>query len=123
MIQSPLSAESIQTTPGDTTLVDRIRDKLALVISDPRNIEVKAKDGIVTLSGQLRDAAQCRAASLITHRVDGVTNVVNKLTIGRGWSITVNGSASRPAARRSKQGGSSKQAIAPGPNGVAAASD
>lgn len=100
MIQSPLATESIQSPPNDTTLTERIRTKLALVISDPRHIEIRVKDGIVTLSGQLRDSAQSRAASLITHRVDGVTNVVNKLTVG--WGALMNGAASRPAARRPK---------------------
>lgn len=67
----------------DDELSERVRAKLAIVFSNIPAIEVKARLGVVMLSGQIRDWAQGRAASLIAHRVDGVTNVVNKLTIGR----------------------------------------
>jgi hypothetical protein len=83
------------------TMIDRIRNMLALVIPDPRGIDIKIQGGVVTLSGQLRDSAQRRAATLITHRVDGVTNVVNKLTL---WHETTLYGAllPRPAARRAR---------------------
>jgi hypothetical protein len=84
----------------DATLIDRVRTKLLNMLADARHIEVKATGGIVTLVGSIRDSAQSRAAVLITHRVEGVRNVVNKLTIG-GSALAAT-PAIRGAARRSK---------------------
>jgi hypothetical protein len=98
---SPDPVVNLDPTEPDTAMIERIRNMLALVIPDPRGIEIKVRGGVVTLIGQLRDTAQQRAATLITHRVDGVTNVVNKLSIGRDGGF--NGALlRRPAARRPK---------------------
>lgn len=97
---SPNSASP--TTPvhyDETDMIEKIRSMLALVIPDPRGIDIKVRGSVVTLSGQLRDAAQQRAATLITHRVQGVTNVVNKLTLGRDGFV--HGALLRPVRRKS----------------------
>ena len=99
MIQPNL--DSVSPTDGGSNgddIIARIRNKLALVIPDPRHIEIRVNGGVVTLSGALQDSAQRRAATMITHRVDGVTNVVNKLTIGTQWALR--GALLRPASPR-----------------------
>lgn len=99
--------------PDDADLVERVRAKLTVVFAD-LPLEVKAKAGVVTLAGQIRDSAQSRAASLITHRVEGVTNVVNKLTIGRGplaFTLLRGASASKPKATTVRK--SRRMAVAP----------
>lgn len=42
---------------------------------------VSYDDGVATLSGEVADASQARAAAVIASRVSGVTKVVNRLTI------------------------------------------
>jgi hypothetical protein len=107
MAQTDLDLESLPINrSNDDDLVERVRAKLAVVFAD-LDLDVKAKAGVVTLTGQIRDSAQSRAASLITHRVEGVTNVVNKLTLGHGWAsfTPARGAASsRPKAASPRRG-------------------
>jgi hypothetical protein len=114
MAQTDLDLESLHTDhtnhSNDDELVERVRTRLAVILADLA-FEVKAKAGVVTLTGQIRDSAQSRAASLVTHRVEGVTNVVNKLAVGNGLaSFALNRGvvSSRPkaaASRRSRRVG------------------
>jgi hypothetical protein len=97
MIQPPLDVETDALVPLDIALTERIRSKLDLVISDSRNVEIKVREGVVTLSGRLRDSAQSRVAAFVTHRVDGVTNVVNKLTVGVVRRVAQKSVPARPA--------------------------
>lgn len=45
------------------------------------DIHVKAEQGIVTLSGKVNEADEKELAEKIAHEVEGVTTVVNKLSI------------------------------------------
>lgn len=48
---------------------------------DAAAIEVASRDGIVTLSGVVADLDQVRRALRIAARVDGVTQIVNRLRV------------------------------------------
>lgn len=102
MIQ-PLDPVSVEEQDNDERrLIERIRNRLAVVIPDARGIEIKVRGGVVTLSGIVRDSAQRRIATIATHQVAGVTNVVNKLTDGNGIRFPRYGALLAPAPRRGK---------------------
>ena len=48
---------------------------------DPQTISVSIKDGVVTLSGTVRNAHERRMAAAAAWVVDGVTDVVNDITV------------------------------------------
>jgi osmotically-inducible protein OsmY len=47
--------------------------------ADPERFEVQVRDGIVTLSGELEQRTQIPVAVQMTHQVDGVVDVVDRL--------------------------------------------
>ena len=68
-------------------LILKAKVNLALA-QDPRvgvlDIGVTADDGVVTLTGDLDDAAECSAAEEIARGVDGVARIQNRMTCGVG---------------------------------------
>ncbi|HEX5345819.1 MAG TPA: CBS domain-containing protein [Pseudonocardiaceae bacterium] len=48
--------------------------------ADPERFEVQVRDGIVTLSGELEQRSHIPIAVQLTHRVDGVIDVVDQLS-------------------------------------------
>ena len=48
---------------------------------DMSSLHVQAQDGVVTLEGHVRDAAEKKRVDFVTHQVRGVDKVVNHLTI------------------------------------------
>jgi hypothetical protein len=76
-----LIAEMQHSGSGDTddqTLESRVRSKLGRVVSNPRAIEVTARDGNVCLSGSIL-ASECQAAIQCAQQVPGVHEVENRL--------------------------------------------
>jgi len=70
---------------------DRIREDVNDYLTDhphldASEIEVKVKDGEVTLSGTVNDRADKRIAEAITESVSGVKNVDNNLRVSDNWS-------------------------------------
>src|ERR1041385_8867256 len=66
----------------DDAIVDQVRMKLAgdtVVKGGALNVE--AKDGIVTLSGNVQTEKQKGKAERLAHKVKGVKNVVNQLKV------------------------------------------
>jgi BON domain-containing protein len=62
----------------DTKLTDRVRSKLGRVVSHPGAIEVKAQDGVVTLTGPILTEELPQLLTTVNH-VSGVNEVVNNL--------------------------------------------
>ena len=50
-------------------------------VRSPDNIEVDVDDGVVTLKGKVRTQAEKRRAARLTHRVEGVVGVENRLEV------------------------------------------
>jgi CBS domain-containing protein len=48
--------------------------------ADPQRLDVEVREGIVTLSGELEQRSHIPIAVQLTHRVDGVIDVVNRLS-------------------------------------------
>ena len=68
---------------ADAELVDQVQTALK---ADPnlyaRHINVRADNGVVTLSGYVWTPEEMSAAVPITERVPGVTKVVNRMEVG-----------------------------------------
>jgi len=52
----------------------------AVLLLDPASVAVTVRDGVVTLTGELADSAQVRAATRLAGHVDGVIAVSSQLT-------------------------------------------
>jgi hyperosmotically inducible periplasmic protein len=67
---------------ADGALTAKIKSKMALDDSvRARNIDVTTTDHVVTLSGTVRSAAEHDRAVQLARETDGVTRVVDKLTV------------------------------------------
>jgi hyperosmotically inducible protein len=68
----------------DATITSSVKTKF---LADPDvaglQIDVDTKDGIVTLTGKVKTAAEKEEALRIARETDGVKSVVDKLTLGR----------------------------------------
>ena len=64
----------------DDTVVARVRTALGRAVSDPRQVEVSADGGQVTLSGTV-PAGEFHNLMAAAYRARGVKNVVNQLTV------------------------------------------
>lgn len=53
---------------------------MRILWADPERFDVEVRDGIVTLSGELEQRSHIPIAVQLTHRVDGVIDVVDQLT-------------------------------------------
>jgi hyperosmotically inducible protein len=77
------------SSPGrqidDAAIKTAVKAKLAadVKLSTLTNIEVNSTNGIVTLSGQVRDESDRVAAVAVARSVDGVVRVNNELQVKR----------------------------------------
>ena len=77
------------STPGrqvdDVAIKTAVKAKLAadVKLSTLTNIEVNSTNGIVTLSGQVRDESDRMQAVAVARSVDGVVRVNNELQVKR----------------------------------------
>ncbi|MEM5383630.1 BON domain-containing protein [Paraburkholderia phymatum] len=81
MASSP-AAHSGKATSADKKLARDVRKALAKTPNfNVSNVYVKARDGVVTLSGSVPDGPQIEQAADVTKGVPGVTSVSNHLTL------------------------------------------
>jgi hyperosmotically inducible protein len=77
------------TSPGrqvdDAAIKTAVKAKLAadVKLSTLTNIDVNSTNGVVTLSGQVRDESDRAAAVAVARSVDGVVRVNNELQVKR----------------------------------------
>ncbi|RAR57545.1 BON domain-containing protein [Paraburkholderia unamae] len=80
---SPLTPESaseiIAATARNKQMVADVHAALGAAGIDTSKVKVRARDGVVTLSGRVADAAAVEAASSAAAEASGVTAVRNKL--------------------------------------------
>ncbi|CAB3754806.1 BON domain-containing protein [Paraburkholderia solisilvae] len=76
------AASSGKATPADRKLARDVRKALSSAPNfNVSNVFVKARDGVVTLSGSVSDGRQIQQASEVAMGVPGVTSVSNHLTM------------------------------------------
>jgi osmotically-inducible protein OsmY len=81
MASSP-AASSGKATPADKQLARDVRKALSKAPNfNVSNVFVKARGGVVTLSGSVPDGLQIQQAAEVAMSVPGVTSVNNHLTI------------------------------------------
>ncbi|PTN36321.1 BON domain-containing protein [Desulfonatronum sp. SC1] len=93
MTEAKVTDESGERTPGqmmettleqgdDAAITGRVK---AALLENPLtsglDTNVETKDGVVTLSGQVKDAAEMEAVANFVKDLPGVNNVVNNMTI------------------------------------------
>ena len=67
---------------SDDLIYDEVRRRLANdMTAQGGGIEVEVKEGVVTLSGKVKNQRQKDRAERVTKKVRGVTKVINKLAI------------------------------------------
>jgi hyperosmotically inducible periplasmic protein len=75
-------ASSGKATPADRKLARDVRKALSKAPNfNVSNVFVKARGGVVTLSGSVSDGLQIQQASEVAMGVSGVTSVSNHLTM------------------------------------------
>jgi hyperosmotically inducible periplasmic protein len=75
-------ASSGKATPADKKLARDVRKALSNAPNfNVSNVFVKARGGVVTLSGSVPDGVQLQQAAQVTMGVPGVRSVNNQLTI------------------------------------------
>jgi hyperosmotically inducible periplasmic protein len=83
MASSP-AASSGKATPADKKLVREVRKALSKAPDfDVSNVYVKARGGVVTLTGSVPDGPQIQQAADVAKGVPGVMSVSNHLTLFR----------------------------------------
>lgn len=80
---SPLTPESaseiIAATARNKQMVTDVRAALGTAGVDTGKVKIRARDGVVTLSGRVPDAAAIQAAASAAAAVSGVKTLHNKL--------------------------------------------
>lgn len=77
------AADQVGDAAGDAALTGKVKTKfLADTSVAGLKIDVDTKDGVVTLSGTVKSAAERDRAVSIARGTDGVKDVVNKLSVG-----------------------------------------
>jgi osmotically-inducible protein OsmY len=75
-------ANQVQRAAENAALTGKIKSKMALDDTiEARNIDVDTMDGVVTLTGSVRDAQGRDRALQLARETDGVVSVVDRLTI------------------------------------------
>ncbi len=70
---------------ADEDIQAEVRDRLAAVDEyDLSHVQAEVKEGIVHLTGQVKDVAERRYAEIVARRVDGVIDVENEITTDTG---------------------------------------
>jgi hypothetical protein len=81
-VKGPAVAEDIASAPPDEALEDAVRAELALDASTAHlRLRVAVADAVVTLRGEVADAADSDNALAVAGRVSGVADVVDELTV------------------------------------------
>jgi osmotically-inducible protein OsmY len=81
----PAAAHSGHATKADRVLARAVRRALGKTSGfDVSGVFVRARDGAVTLSGTVRNGEQIHQAEDVTRSVQGVTSVMNRLTLFHG---------------------------------------
>ncbi|MBC8742924.1 BON domain-containing protein [Paraburkholderia sp. UCT31] len=76
------AASSGKATPADKKLARDVRKALSKAPNfNVSNVFVKARGGVVTLSGSVSDGPQIQQAAEVAKGVPGVTSVTNHLTL------------------------------------------
>jgi hyperosmotically inducible periplasmic protein len=77
-----LSAYAQTAPPSDDTLIDQVRIKLSLDVDvNGGALDVRVKDGVVTLRGPVRNEKSKKKAEKIAAKVKGIKKVINEITI------------------------------------------
>ena len=79
----------MQTAYGDSQIAERLRQALALHITDMNAITIVVDEGIVTLSGEVASEAELRSAAAAASTVAGVQSVRNHLYVAGQDTHTV----------------------------------
>ena len=83
-VTSTAAAPTVAASAGDETLTARIKSQLS---SDTQikgaPLDVSAKNGVVLLQGTVTTKAAKQRALMLARRTDGVTQVVDRIRIGR----------------------------------------
>ncbi len=82
-LASPVFARSIRGKMHDATITSKVKFELAkdVRLRTLTGIHVDTYNGVVTLSGTVRNRVQRRAATDVAMSVRGVTNVRNELSV------------------------------------------
>jgi hypothetical protein len=81
-VKSSAVAQNIVTAPPDEALEDAVRAELTLDASTAHlRLRVSVEDAVVTLRGEVADAADTDNALAVAGRVPGVEDVIDELTI------------------------------------------
>jgi hyperosmotically inducible protein len=79
-----VAAEKMKHELADATLTGKIKAKMALDDSvRSRSIDVSTDGSVVTLSGSVRSAAERQRAVALARETEGVTRVVDHLSVGQ----------------------------------------
>jgi hypothetical protein len=82
--KSAVAAEKMKHELADATLTGKIKAKMALDDSvRSRSIDVSTDGSVVTLSGSVRSAAERQRAVALARETEGVTRVVDHLSVGQ----------------------------------------
>ncbi len=73
--------QAVAATVPDSTITSLVLEKLAGRDQAYEGIEVKTRDGVVTLEGKVRTDAQKTLAEDLAKQVPGVRDVNNKLVV------------------------------------------
>ncbi len=76
-----VSLSACKSGPKDADIEKAVTEKLAAVSADVADAGATVKDGVVTLTGQFRDAASKAAFETTVTSIPGVKSVVNNTTV------------------------------------------
>jgi len=80
--KSAVAAEKVKNELAEAALTGKIKAKMALDdIVRSRSIDVSTNGSVVTLSGSVRSAAERQRAVTLARETEGVTRVVDDLTV------------------------------------------
>ena len=91
-------------TVDDTALVNAVRNNFAAdhdTKGATAQVEIHAKDGVVTLSGKVDTVSDKALAENIARRTTGVTSIINQIVIAEPTAAPFNEQATREEALRS----------------------
>ena len=81
-LAAPLVYTQSSKAPSDDLIYDHVNEKLNADVDTHGRVKIDVKDGVVTLTGMVKnDKAKSRAEKL-TKKVQGVKSVVNNIEIG-----------------------------------------
>jgi osmotically-inducible protein OsmY len=97
--QAKEGAEQAKQVAGDAALTGAVKTKLvADATAKAAAINVDTTNGVVTLSGTVESEAARASAEAIAKQTDGVTSVVNNLTVGAP-AVKAGGAANANSSR------------------------